>query len=72
MMFEKCLCISGGGLRIETREFDHQKERKKTIRINVENDSFDELEPKLSWNKGGPGSRTGGPPGDPPKGRLTG
>ena len=41
-----------------------------TLMTQVENDSFDELEPKLSWNKGGPGLQTGGPPDDTPKGHL--
>ena len=41
------------------------------MRNNIENDSFDELEPEILYDKGVPGSQTGGPPGDPPKGRLT-
>ena len=28
--------------------------------IHVENDSFDELEPEISWIKGGPEEQTGG------------
>ena len=30
--------------------------------IDVENSSFDELEPEISWIKGGPGPQTGGTP----------
>ena len=47
MIFEKCVGIHGSGLRIEKRYFNHQKYRKKTIMTHVENDSFDELEPKV-------------------------
>ena len=34
----------------------------KGIRSHVENETNDELEPKLSWVKGGPGEPTGGTP----------
>ena len=34
----------------------------KTMGTHVENESNDELEPKLSWVKGGPGIQTGGTP----------
>ena len=37
---------------------------------HVENDSFDELEPKISSDKGERGMQAGGPPSEPPKGRL--
>ena len=42
----------------------------KIIGVHVENSLIDELEPKLSWDEGRPGVQTGGPPWDPPKGRL--
>ena len=34
----------------------------KIMGIDVENSSFDELEPEISWIKGGPGTQTGGTP----------
>ena len=41
MMFEKCAGILITAVRIGKREFDHQN--KTTIRVQIENDSFDEL-----------------------------
>ena len=32
--------------------------------IDIEFVSFDELEPEISWIKGGPGNQTGGTPSD--------
>ena len=32
----------------------------KLIIIDIENSSFDELEPEISWIKGGPGYQSGG------------
>ena len=32
------------------------------IMVDVENESFDELEPEISWDKGAPGNPTGGTP----------
>ena len=34
----------------------------KIMRVHVENSSFDELEPEISWVKGVPGKQTGGTP----------
>ena len=31
-----------------------------TLNIHIEFDSFDELEPEISWIKGGPGAPAGG------------
>ena len=35
------------------------------IIVHVENESFDELEPEISWIKGVSGVQTGGPPLEP-------
>ena len=42
----------------------------KIMIIDIENVLINEVEPKLSWDKGVSGPQTGGPPWDPPKGRL--
>ena len=43
----------------------------KIMIIDVEFVSFDELEPEISWIKGGPGNKTGGTPSDQSGGPLS-
>ena len=57
------LCrVLKGSLQVRETAYIPSERASKIMIIHIENSSFDELEPWISWIKGGPGTETGGTP----------